>query len=112
MIEPVLRAEPIPSRSEEAESTQSVVATMSLRRPEVTNDRRTSDEFGAVDGRIEPRLSFGPFILDPETGRLFEGEHVVPLAPKPFETLHYLADRPGRVVSKPDLMERSGQGLL
>ena len=39
------------------------------------------------------RLAFGPFVLEPETGRLFRDDHVVPLAPKPFETLLYLARR-------------------
>lgn len=51
------------------------------------------------------RLAFGPFVLEPETGRLYRGEHVIPLAPKPFETLLYLVRRPGRVVSKAELME-------
>lgn len=51
------------------------------------------------------RLAFGPFVLEPETGRLFRDDHVVPLAPKPFETLLYLARRAGRVVSKTELIE-------
>ena len=51
-------------------------------------------------------LSFGPFVADPETGRLYEGDRVIPLAPKPFETLYYLASRPGRVVPKSELMEK------
>jgi DNA-binding winged helix-turn-helix (wHTH) protein/tetratricopeptide (TPR) repeat protein/TolB-like protein len=50
-------------------------------------------------------LAFGPFVLEPETGRLYRGDHVIPLAPKPFETLLYLVRRPGRVVSKAELME-------
>ncbi len=51
------------------------------------------------------RLAFGPFVLEPETGRLYRGEQAIPLAPKPFETLLYLARRPGRVVSKTELIE-------
>jgi DNA-binding winged helix-turn-helix (wHTH) protein/tetratricopeptide (TPR) repeat protein/TolB-like protein len=51
------------------------------------------------------RLSFGPFVLDPETGTVLEDGRIHPLAPKPFETLLYLASRPGRVVSKTELME-------
>ncbi len=51
------------------------------------------------------RLAFGPFVLEPETGRLYRGEQAIPLAPKPFETLLYLARRPGRVVSKGELIE-------
>jgi DNA-binding winged helix-turn-helix (wHTH) protein/tetratricopeptide (TPR) repeat protein len=53
-----------------------------------------------------PRLVFGPFVLDPESGRLTENERVVPLAPKPFETLRYLASHPRRVVPKAELMEK------
>jgi DNA-binding winged helix-turn-helix (wHTH) protein/tetratricopeptide (TPR) repeat protein/TolB-like protein len=80
---------------------------MSSRRFEVTNDRRKIDEFGASppDSAASRCLGFGPFILDPETERLLEGGKVVSLAHKPFETLHYLAGRPGRVVSKSELME-------
>jgi DNA-binding winged helix-turn-helix (wHTH) protein/tetratricopeptide (TPR) repeat protein/TolB-like protein len=51
------------------------------------------------------RLWFGSFALDPETGRLFEGDRLIPLGPKPFELLYYLAQRPGRVVAKTELME-------
>ncbi|HEX6737579.1 MAG TPA: winged helix-turn-helix domain-containing protein, partial [Vicinamibacteria bacterium] len=45
-------------------------------------------------------------MLEPESGRLLDGPRVVPLAPKPFETLLYLAQRPGRVVPKAELMEQ------
>lgn len=82
---------------------------MNSRRPEVTNERRKFHEFGTTAPEDETqgveRLAFGPFLLDPETGRLSEGERVVPLAPKPFETLLYLARRPGKVVSKAELIE-------
>jgi DNA-binding winged helix-turn-helix (wHTH) protein/tetratricopeptide (TPR) repeat protein/TolB-like protein len=52
------------------------------------------------------RLAFGPFVLDPETGRILAEGRVVPLAPKPFETLRYLASRSGRTISKAELMEK------
>jgi DNA-binding winged helix-turn-helix (wHTH) protein/tetratricopeptide (TPR) repeat protein/TolB-like protein len=58
-----------------------------------------------VPGARAGRLSFGPYVLDPETGAILEGDHALPLAPKPFETLLYLASRTGRVVSKAELME-------
>lgn len=86
---------------------------MGIGRPEVTSDRRGSHEndpkpegFGA-GARVSPltQLVLGPFVIDPEAGRLLEGDQVIPLAPKPFETLLYLAQRPGRVVSKSELME-------
>src|SRR6267142_2167892 len=74
------------------------------------SERREFDEKPTISPTATrerpPRLAFGPFIVDPETGRLTEGERVIPLAPKPFETLHYLAGRSGRVVSKSELMER------
>lgn len=54
----------------------------------------------------EGGLGFGPFVLDPESGRLLDGEHSIPLAPKPFETLLYLARHPGKVVRKAELMEQ------
>jgi DNA-binding winged helix-turn-helix (wHTH) protein/tetratricopeptide (TPR) repeat protein/TolB-like protein len=96
---------------------------MALRRPEVTNERRKSDEIERSEAGIEAqaarlgsgdpaRITFGPFVLDPDTGRLFEGEHHVPLAPKPFETLLYLARHPGRVVPKSELMERIWPGTF
>jgi DNA-binding winged helix-turn-helix (wHTH) protein/tetratricopeptide (TPR) repeat protein/TolB-like protein len=88
---------------------------MSSRRVEVTNSRRRTDEFETADALTgdevlasptRGRVRIGAFILDPETGRLYEGDRVLPLAPKPFETLLYLASRAGRVVSKAELMER------
>lgn len=87
---------------------------MGAHRSEVTTERRKFDELqtnpvtAEGPGETSPRepLVFGSFVLDPETGRLLEGERVVPLAPKPFETLLYLARRPGRVISKSELMER------
>lgn len=51
------------------------------------------------------RLAFGPFEIEPETGRLYRDGQLIPLAPKPFETLLYLARRPGRVVTKSELID-------
>jgi DNA-binding winged helix-turn-helix (wHTH) protein/tetratricopeptide (TPR) repeat protein len=75
---------------------------------EVTTGGRKLDELRATTGGEGDarRLAFGPFVLEPESGRLLEGPRVVPLAPKPFETLLYLAQRPGRVVPKAELMEK------
>jgi len=83
---------------------------MSSRDPEVTNVRRRFHEIPASDGLTDAperseRLLFGPFSLEPATGRLIHGGRVVPLAPKPFETLLFLAERPGKVVSKAELMK-------
>jgi DNA-binding winged helix-turn-helix (wHTH) protein/tetratricopeptide (TPR) repeat protein/TolB-like protein len=74
------------------------------------SDRRKFDEdptTSVLDPADRPRrLGFGPFVADPETGRLTEGGRVVPLAPKPFETLCYLAQRSGRVIPKTELVQR------
>ena len=85
---------------------------MGSHRSEVTSGRRKFDELApkpvTIEETVDSRkpLAFGPFILDPEAGRLLEGERVIPLAPKPFETLHYLAQRRGRVIPKSELMEK------
>lgn len=85
---------------------------MTTRRTEVTSERRKFDEFATRGGTSAPRLAFGPFVLDPESGRLFEGGRPLPLAPKPFETLYYLASRRGHVVTKAELMERLWPGTF
>jgi DNA-binding winged helix-turn-helix (wHTH) protein/tetratricopeptide (TPR) repeat protein/TolB-like protein len=73
---------------------------MSARRP-------LGDNATAAVGPLArpPRLAFGPFIADPETGQLTEGGRLIPLTPLPFETLYYLARRSGHVVSKTELLE-------
>jgi DNA-binding response OmpR family regulator len=83
---------------------------MATRRREVTSDRQKLPEPAAESSEppSPPRLVFGPFVLDPESGRLMEDERVVPLAPKPFETLRYLASHPGRVVPKAERWRSSG----
>jgi DNA-binding winged helix-turn-helix (wHTH) protein/tetratricopeptide (TPR) repeat protein/TolB-like protein len=89
---------------------------MSLRRSELTSDRRRVGELGAADeaepASAQPALAFGPFVAEGGTGRLLESGHVVSLAPKPFETLYYLASHPGRVVPKTELMERLWPGTF
>src|SRR5262249_43203147 len=57
------------------------------------------------------RLSFGPFRLDPAERRLWRGADVVTLAPKPFDVLLYLAERPGRLVTKDELLRAIWPGV-
>jgi len=57
-------------------------------------------------------VAFGCFVLDPASGLLQEGDRSIPLAPKPFETLHYLVRHSGRLVSKSELMERLWPGTF
>ena len=49
-------------------------------------------------------IDFGPFRLDPASGLLLRGGTPVPLTPKAFAVLHYLAARPDHLVSKDELL--------
>lgn len=49
-------------------------------------------------------IRFPPFRLSPETGRLLRRDAVVPLRPKAFAVLCYLAERPERLVTKSELL--------
>jgi pimeloyl-ACP methyl ester carboxylesterase len=55
--------------------------------------------------KIEPVLVFGGHRLDPVGGHLLHGAAPVPLAPKAFALLHYLAANAGRLVPKQELLE-------
>jgi len=56
-------------------------------------------------------LTFGEYRLDPVSGRLYRGSEVVPLAPKAFALLDYMARRPGRLISKRALLEALWPGV-
>jgi DNA-binding winged helix-turn-helix (wHTH) protein len=49
-------------------------------------------------------LSFGPFSLDLPNARLTRGRRPVALTPKALAVLHHLASRPGRLVTKDELL--------
>jgi DNA-binding winged helix-turn-helix (wHTH) protein/TolB-like protein len=49
------------------------------------------------------RVRFGPFELDPATGRLFKSGIPLKLQPQPFRVLLLLASRPGEVVSREEI---------
>lgn len=51
------------------------------------------------------QIEFAPFRLDPADERLWRGAKPVPLTPKAFAVLRYLAERPGRLVTKQELLE-------
>jgi DNA-binding winged helix-turn-helix (wHTH) protein/tetratricopeptide (TPR) repeat protein/TolB-like protein len=86
---------------------------MSTRDTEVTNGRRRLDEVSPSEHVHDTRpLAFGSFVMDPESGRLWEGGRASALPPKPFETLLYLARRSGRVVSKTELIEKLWPGTF
>jgi len=51
----------------------------------------------------EAPLLFGPFCLDTTSGCVWQGEKAIKMTPKAFAVLSYLAERPGRVVTKEEL---------
>ena len=53
----------------------------------------------------QQQISFPPFRLDGPEQRLYCNDQLVPLRPKSFEVLHYLSERPGKLVSKEELLE-------
>jgi predicted ATPase len=50
-------------------------------------------------------VEFGPFRLDPDNALLKRGSQSLELAPKAFAVLCYLAQRPGQLVTKNDLLD-------
>ena len=52
------------------------------------------------------RVSFGPYVLDPESRQLLRGGDVVHLSPKAFELLIILVAHRPKALSKSDLQER------
>lgn len=51
------------------------------------------------------RIIFPPFELDLNAGRLFRGSSPIDLPPKAFGVLRHMAERPGRLVSKEELLQ-------
>jgi pimeloyl-ACP methyl ester carboxylesterase/DNA-binding winged helix-turn-helix (wHTH) protein len=56
-------------------------------------------------GGPSERIMFPPFHLDLAAGRLAYGEEPLDLPPKAFAVLRYLAERPGQLVSKEELLQ-------
>ncbi|GAP36527.1 winged helix-turn-helix domain-containing protein [Piscinibacter sakaiensis] len=52
-----------------------------------------------------PALAFGPFVLDRLGGRLLRDGRPVELAPRPWALLRHLAEHPGRLVGKDELLD-------
>ncbi|MBI1816978.1 MAG: AAA family ATPase [Deltaproteobacteria bacterium] len=55
-------------------------------------------------------IVFPPFALDLRGGRLLRGAHTIPLRPKTWAVLCYLAERPGVLVSKEELFAQIWAG--
>lgn len=50
-------------------------------------------------------IRFPPFHLDAESGQLWRGNDAIPLRPKAYSVLRHLAERPGRLVTKDELLD-------
>jgi eukaryotic-like serine/threonine-protein kinase len=48
---------------------------------------------------------FGPFVLDPQRRTLYCNESLVPLTPKAFDVLLFLAQNPNRLITKDELLK-------
>jgi DNA-binding winged helix-turn-helix (wHTH) protein len=57
-----------------------------------------------MPGQNHEVYQFGRFLLSPSRHALYVGESEIPLAPKSFEVLLYLARNPGRLVTKEELL--------
>lgn len=57
-------------------------------------------------------LTFGDYRLDPASGRLYRGRLPVPVTPKVFALLHYMAARGGRLVTKQELLDAVWPGVF
>lgn len=66
----------------------------------------------ASQQRQRQRLSFGPFTLDLGRAELLRDGQLLPLRPKVFDLLTALATRPGRVLSKDELVLTVWPGVM
>src|SRR5688572_11556904 len=67
----------------------------------------------AGQGASSPnQITFGRYVLDLTRGCLLTDGNEIPLRPKTFAVLTYLAQRPGQLVSKDELFEAVWTGLV
>src|SRR4030095_5595589 len=59
----------------------------------------------------EHHLTFGPFRLETTQARLWRGEQLIPLRPRTGAVLRYLAEHPGRLVTKTELRQHVWAGM-
>ena len=57
-------------------------------------------------------LTFAGFTLDGTSGHLYRGQEIVPLTPKAFAVLQYLASQAGRLVGKQELLDAVWPGVF
>src|SRR5262245_23892320 len=58
----------------------------------------------------EYSIAFGPFRLETPPGRLWRGDHLIPLRPRSLAMLRYLAAHPGRLVTKAEVQQHVWAG--
>lgn len=75
------------------------------RRPEVVRNRSASGRFAQNPAVSTPPIQFGPFRLDIANARLTRDGQELELPPKSFELLAHLAQRPGELVLKDQLLD-------
>jgi len=56
-------------------------------------------------GNVDSRRQFGPFVIDVSERLLLRDGQPVPLTPKAFDVLAALIERPGRLISKEELLQ-------
>jgi predicted ATPase/DNA-binding winged helix-turn-helix (wHTH) protein len=59
----------------------------------------------------EHLITFGPFHLETTQARLWRGEQAIPLRHRTFAMLRYLAEHPGRLVTKVELRQHIWAGM-
>ena len=64
----------------------------------------------AGDLAPEHTLTFGPFRLETSQGRLWLQDDVIPLRPRSLAMLQYLAEHPGRLITKAELLQQVWEG--
>ncbi len=62
--------------------------------------------------KSESLLAFGEYRLDAVSGHLYRGAVPMPLTPKAFALLQYLAERAGRLVPKQELLDAVWPGVF
>ena len=66
---------------------------------------RVSSQVNAGAAGPRETIVFAPFCLDLRAGRLLRGSQPVPLRPKTFAVLRHLAEHPGALVTKDELLD-------
>jgi len=66
---------------------------------------------GADSPQPRPPIRFSPFVLDPHERRLLRGIEALPVRQRALDVLHYLALRPGRLVTKQELLAGVWSGV-